>query len=190
MARALVDESVVHQLVGTGVDPVQHIGGFAGVHRPFSVRADAHAFRLNADIDLREYLFVVDVDHRHQRVVLVGDVQPLVVRVQRELFGVSAGRQLFDDLPGRQVHDLHRVRVAGADVEQLVVARQRQSAWTLAYFKGFDRFQRIQIDHADGVVFFVRHIGGGREGGCAGASEGAGNGSSKECSGHRKILLL
>src|SRR5690606_10936032 len=54
MAWALIDQGVVHQLVGGGVDPVQHVGGFAGVHRPLAVGADGHAFGLDADFDLRQ----------------------------------------------------------------------------------------------------------------------------------------
>ncbi|MNO73726.1 hypothetical protein D3C76_647000 [compost metagenome] len=120
-ARALVDQRAVGQGLGAGVDPVQHVGGFTGVDRPLAVRADRHAFGFDADFDLPEHLVGDGVDHRHQRIVLVGHIQPAVVGVQGELLGVLAGGQLLDDLAGGHVHHLHPVRIAGADVQQLAV---------------------------------------------------------------------
>src|SRR5690606_4515923 len=188
MAWALIDQGVVHQLVGGGVDPVQHVGGFAGVHRPLAVGADGHAFRLDADFDLRQNCTVFHVHNGNQGIVLVGDIQPPVVRVQGKLLGVSARGQLLDDLAAGQVHYLHRVRVAGADVEQLVVMGKGKAAWAHADFQSLDRFQRVQVDNADGVVFLVGDVGGIGQGCSAGAGESAADCRSKECSGHRRIL--
>lgn len=57
-AWALVDQGAVGQGLGAGFYPVQHVGGFTGIDRPLAVRADGHAFRLDADIDLGQDLEV------------------------------------------------------------------------------------------------------------------------------------
>ncbi|MCY1440521.1 hypothetical protein D9M71_568010 [compost metagenome] len=159
---------------------MQHVGGFAGVHRPLAVRADRHAFGLYTDVDLRQHLLAVDVDHGDQRIVLVGDVQPLVVGMQGELLGVGAGGQLLDDLAGGQVHHLHAVGVAGADVQQLVVAGQGQAARAHANLESLHRFQLVEVDHADAVVLLVGHVGGGGEGRVAGEQEAGGAGGKEQ----------
>ena len=82
VARTLAHYDVLLDLEGLGVDPVQHAGGFTGVYRPLAVRADGHAFRLDADVNLGQDVFGVHIHHGHDGVVLVGDVQMLVVRVK------------------------------------------------------------------------------------------------------------
>ena len=143
---------------------MQHVGGLAGVHCPLAVRAHLHAFGLDADVDLPEHLGGLRVDHRDQRIVFVGDIQPAVVGVQGELLGVGARGQLLDDLAAGEVDHLHGVRIAGADVQQLVVVGQRQPARALAGVDGAGDGQGIQIDDAEIVVLLVGHVGGGGEG--------------------------
>jgi len=139
---------------------------------PLAIRAHRHAFRLDTHIDLRQHFLLVDVDHSHQSVVLVGDVQPFVVGVQGELFGVRAGWQLFDDLPRGQVHHLNGVRVAGADVEQLVVVGKGKTTWAHADLKGFDGFHLVQVDDTDAVVFLIGNVGSGSGGRTGSDAEG------------------
>ncbi len=81
MARTLINQSVMHQFIAGCVDPVQHVGGFAGIHRPFTIRADRHPFWLNADINLCHYHVAFDIDHGDQGIVFIGDIQPFVVGV-------------------------------------------------------------------------------------------------------------
>ncbi|MCY1504629.1 hypothetical protein D9M68_388070 [compost metagenome] len=184
MAGALVHQGVVHQLLRGGVDPVQHVGGFAGVHRPLAIRAHRHALGLHAHLDLRQHLVALGVHHRHQRIVFVGDVQPAVIGVQGELLRVGAGGQLLDELARGQVHHLHGVGVAGADVEQLVVAGQCQATGARANLEAGGDFQAVQVDDADAVVLLIGDVGRGgqrlageqQQGGAQGGSKGSGHG--------------
>jgi len=172
-ARALVHQGAVGQGLGAGVDPVQHVGGFAGVHRPLAVRADGHAFGFDADVDLAEHFGGLGVDHGDQRVVFVGHVQPAVIGVQGELLGVFAGGQFLDDLARGHVHHLHAVRVAGADVQQLIVMGQQQASRTLADFEGVGDLQGLHVDQAQAVVFLVGDPGGTGHGVPGGKQQGA-----------------
>ncbi|MNX48636.1 hypothetical protein D3C86_792210 [compost metagenome] len=172
-ARALVHQGAVGQGLGAGVDPVQHVGGFAGVDRPLAVRADGHAFGFDADVDLAEYLGGLGVDHRDQRIVFVGDVQPAIVGVQGELLGVFTRGQFLDDLARGHVHHLDPVRVTGADVQQLVVMGQQQAAGALADGQGVGDLQGLQVDQAQAVVLFVGDPGSAGNGMASGEQQGA-----------------
>ena len=101
-ARAAVHQDVADDLAGVGVDEVGHVGGFGGVDQQFAVRADAHAFRLDADFDLVQHLLGADVQHRHHVVVLVGDIQVMAVGMQRQQFRIGAGGQAVHHLAGLQ----------------------------------------------------------------------------------------
>merc|ERR1711879_177816 len=90
---SLVNAGVVNQLMGRGVNPVQHAGGFRGVDGYATVGADGHAFGFNADINLAHHLFKLGVDHCDQGIFFVGDIKPTVVRVQGKLFRVFTGGQ-------------------------------------------------------------------------------------------------
>ena len=99
-AGPAVDQDIVGDLVGRGVDEMRHIGGFGGVDQHLAVGADAHAFRLYPDRDLGEHRTLLDVDHGHQVVVLVGDEERVPAGMKDEKLRVGSARQSTDDLKG------------------------------------------------------------------------------------------
>src|SRR4051812_12712084 len=135
-ARAAVHQDIADDLAGVGVDEVGHVGGFGSIHQQFAVRADAHAFRFNADFDLVQDLPGADIQHRHHVVVLVGDIQVLTVGVQRQQFRIGAGGQAVDHFAGGKVDHVDAVVVPDADIKPVHVLAQDDPARPAADFDG------------------------------------------------------
>ena len=101
-----------------------------------------------------------EIDRRQQRVVLVGDEGELAVGAQPHLLGIGAGGQFADPLQGLGVENGDGVVVAEADVEQLLVLRQRDAARPLADLDGLDGGELVEIDDGDRIALLVGDVGG------------------------------
>ena len=77
---------------------MRHVGRLGGGDGDLAVRRDRHALGLDADVDLRDHLAGLDVDDGRHRVVLVGDLEVPVVRLQHELLRILARGQVVQDL--------------------------------------------------------------------------------------------
>ena len=157
MARAAVHQGIGEKAVGRSVDPMRHIGGFRGGDGDLAIGADGHALGFDPDIDLRHHLPGLGIDHGRHGIVFVGDEQVPVVGGQHELFRIFARGQVMQDFPGVGVHHLHGVAVRGADIDALEILGKGDAAWPFAGGIGLGHGQRCGVDHADGVVLFIRH---------------------------------
>ncbi len=160
MPRSLSHQGIVNQGLGRCIDPVHHVGGFGGVDCPFTVWADRHAFRLDTHVDLANNLAAFSIDNGDHGGVFVGDVQPAVVRVQGKLLGVLSRGEVVGDSGSFDVKHLDSVRVAGANVECCSVVTQGDAPWPKSHVNGVNHLQRVDIDHRQRIVFFIRHPGG------------------------------
>ena len=79
---------------------------------------DGHAFRLDADRHLGQYLAGLDVHDGDERIVLVGDVDDLALGIDGHKLRIRAGLELALDLQGLRIDHVHDVAVAGG-YEQL-----------------------------------------------------------------------
>lgn len=64
----------------------------------------------------------------------------------------------------RLFEDLHRIAIAGADIEVCKVLRECDAAGAFADGNDPHHFQRSGIDHRDGVVLLVCHTNLARNG--------------------------
>ena len=164
-ARARIDQNVGDDLARLGVDEMRHVGRLGSIDQDFAVRADGHALRLDADLDLAEAGALLDVDDRHRVVVFVGDVEDLAVSIEGEQFGVRAGGQGIDHLLLRNVDDLNAVVVADGHEHKLSVPRELDAARPLADLDGLGDGPTVRIDHRYGVALLVGDIGDEGRGG-------------------------
>ena len=88
--RTGIDQHIVRDLMCCGVDKVRHVCRFRRIDDHLAVRADAHAFRLNADRNFGEDLFGFQVNDRHQIVIFIGDVKRLAIWRKFEKLRVRA----------------------------------------------------------------------------------------------------
>jgi hypothetical protein len=116
--------------------------------------------KFNADGKFGDGLSRRQIDSRQQRVVLVGDERELAVGTQPYLFGIGAGGQIADAIQGFGVDDGDGVVVAEADIEQLLILRQRDPARALADLDRLDRRESVEIDDGDRIALLVGDIGG------------------------------
>ena len=170
-ARTRIDQDIGDDLACRGVDEMRHVGGFGRVDEDFAVRADRHAFGLDADLDFAEARAPFDIDDGHGVVVLVGDVENLAGRVLHEQLGIGAGGQRVDHLPGCGIDHLDGVVVADRDQHELAVPGEFDAARPLADLDGGDDRPFVGIDHRNRVALLVRHIGDEGRGGPAPASQ-------------------
>ena len=131
VARARPDQNVVDHLVSLGVDEMRHVRGLRRGDQDLAVGTYAHALGLDPDRHLGHHLPVLEVDRRHQRVVLVGDVDRAARGMDVDLLGIRARRQIADDLAAGEIEDLHGVVVARADQHLLAVLGQYDAARAL-----------------------------------------------------------
>src|SRR5437870_13307673 len=153
---------------------MRHVGRLGSIDQDLAIRADGHALRLDADLDLAETSALLDVDDGHRVVVFVGDVEDLAVSIESEQFRIRAGGQGIDDLLLRNVDDLNAVVVADGDKHKLSIPREFDAARPLADLDGLGDGPTVCIDHRYGVALLVGHIG----------DEGRGGGHSREQESH------
>ena len=153
---------------------MRHIGRFGRVDEKFSVWADRHAFRLDADLNVARACALFNIDDGDGVVVLVGDVENLASLVLDKEFRIGPRGQGVCHLLSGGIDHLDGVIVADRNQHEFAVLREFDAAWTLADFDGFDNGPLIGIDHRNSVALFIRHIGDeGADG--QGASEPDGN---------------
>ena len=139
---------------------MRHVGGFRRGDQDLAVWADADALRLDADRHLCQHLARIEIDHRDQIVVLIGDVDRVARGVDVELLRVRAGGKVANDLVGGDIEDLHRVVVARADEKRLAVLGQHDAARALADADRLLHLQRVAVDDGDRVALLIRDIDG------------------------------
>ena len=123
-----------------------------------AVRADRHAFRLDADRHCGEHLVLHHVEHRHLGVVFIGDIERIARGVERELFRVRPRLQRPHQLHRLGVENLDAVFVAGADIERLAVGADGDPARAPARRHRLDHFLRVAVDHADRIALLIGHV--------------------------------
>ncbi|MGY4326546.1 hypothetical protein ACVWWG_000960 [Bradyrhizobium sp. LB7.2] len=135
-ARPRVDQNVGDDLARRGVDEMRHVGRLGRVDQRLAVRADGHALGLDANLDVAKARALLEVDHGHRVVVLVGDIEDLAGGILGEQFGVGSGGQAVHHGLRLRVDHLDGVVVADRDHHELAVAREVDAARALADLDG------------------------------------------------------
>ncbi|MET3280596.1 hypothetical protein ABIF43_006085 [Bradyrhizobium japonicum] len=102
---------------------------------------------------------LLEIDHGHRVVVLVGDIEDLAGGILGEQFGIGAGGQAVHHALRLGVDHLDGVVVADRDHHELAVAREVDAARALADLDGLGHRPAVGVDHRDRVALLVRDIG-------------------------------
>src|SRR5438552_2244346 len=163
-----IDQHVGDDLARRGVDEMRHVGGLGGIDQDLAVRAEGHAFRFDADLDVPHADAILEVDDGDRVVVLVGDIEEFAGGILREQFRIGAGGQAVHHLLGRGIDQLDLVVVADRDQHELAIPREFDTARTLADLDGVGDGPFVGVDHRYGVALLIRYIRdegrGGRRG--------------------------
>ena len=100
---------------------MRHIGRFGRGNESLAIGTEAHAFRLDPDLDLAERNAPLHVDDRDRVVVLVGHVEYLARGILREQLGIRTRGQRGCDLVGSYVDHLYRVVVSNSHKNEFLV---------------------------------------------------------------------
>src|SRR5262245_7114194 len=138
---------------------MRHVARFRCGDEDLAVRTKAHAFRLDADLDLAERNAPLQVDYCDRVVVFVGHIQNLAGVILRKQLGIWTRGQIGDDLVRSYVDDLYRVVVSDGHQNEFSVPGQLDAARSLADLDRLHDGEFVGIDHTDGVALFVRDIG-------------------------------
>src|SRR5436309_4319465 len=139
---------------------MRHIGRFRCGDEDLAVRTEAHAFRLNPDLDLAKRNAPLQVDYRDRVVVFVGHIENLASVILRKQLGIWTRGQSGDDLVRSYVDDLYRIVASDGHQNEFSILGQFDAARSLADLDRLHDGVFVGIDYADGVALLVRHIGG------------------------------
>ena len=128
------------------------------VHHHLAVRADRHAFRLDADGHCGQNLVLHHIEHRHLGVVFIGDIERITRGVERELFRVRPRLQRPHQLHRLRIENFDAIFIAGADIERLAVGADGDPARAPARRHGPNHFLGVAVDHADRIALFIGHV--------------------------------
>ena len=165
---------------------MRHVRRFGRIDDHFAIGAEAHAFRLDADRNLDHHLTLFDIYGGDHIVIFIGNVEQVCRAVENEQLRVRAGGQVARHFTRLGVDHLDRVIITEANEDGCAIAGQRDAARALAGLDGAHDGQRIKVNDADGIVFFIRnigHVGAGR------GAQGDNNGGGGDEAGKHEIFL-
>ena len=162
------DQHVGDDLARRGVDEMRHVGGLGGTDQDLAVRADRHAFRLDADLDVAHADPLFEVDDGYRVVVLVGDIEDFTGGILGEELRIGTGGQAVHHLLGRGIDHLDLVVIANRDQHEFAVPREFDTARALADPDGPGDRPLVGVDHRYRVAFLIRYIRDEGQSGCRG----------------------